>query len=166
MEDLIKYTEKLQESFSSIRTDRATPALVENLLVDAYGQKLTVKELASISTPGPRQIMLQPWDREIITQLERALEHFNPKSDGNIIRVFLPALTNERKEELKKEINAKTEQIRILVRKERDQKRDEIKIIKDEDEKFRSLKELDEKVEKINNALEEMKNNKIKETCS
>lgn len=163
MEKLINH---LKEELNRIRSDRATPVLVENLPVEAYGQKMSIKELASISIPDPRQIAIQPWDKEIITQIEKALEKFNPKNEGNLVRVFLPALTDERKEELKKEIGAKAEQARIAVRQERDKEREIIKQEKDEDERFRKLKDLDEKSEKINKQIEEIKNNKIKEVCS
>lgn len=163
MEKLINH---LKEELSRIRSDRATPSLVENLPVEAYGQKLSVKELASISIPDPRQILVEPWDKEIITQIEKTLERFSPKSEGNLVRVFLPALTDERKEELKKEIGAKTEQARIAIRQERDKEREIIKQEKDEDERFRKLKDLDEKSEEVNKEIEEIKNNKMREVCS
>lgn len=161
-----EYINKLKEELSKIRSDRATPALVENLVVEAYGSKLTIKELASISVPQPRQILIQPWDKEIITQIAKAVERFNPQNETNAVRVTLPALTDERKKEIEKEIGQKCEQARIVIRQARDKQREEIKAIKDEDEKFRKLKELDEEVEEINKQIEEIKKNKIQELCS
>jgi len=161
-----KIIEDLKKELQNIRTDRATPALVENILVDYYGTKVTLKETASITTPEPRMIMIQPWDKEAITNIESALSDYNPKSDGQIIRINLPALTDERKQELEKQIGQLSEQARIKIRQERDKQREEIKQIKDEDEKFRKLKELDEQTEEFNKKIEEIKNKKIQETCS
>lgn len=160
--------DNLKKELASMRTDRATPALIEDLLVDYYGAKLTLKEIASISAPEPRLMVIQPWDKEALLSIENALagKNFTSKNDGQVIRVNLPALTDERKKELEKEIGQKVEQTRIKIRLQRDKKREEIKDLKDEDERYRQLKKLDEDVEKINEQVEEIKQKKIKELCS
>lgn len=160
--------ENLKKELASLRTDRATPALVEDILVDYYGAKVTLRETASISAPEPRLIVIQPWDKDSIVDIEKALaaKNYTPKNDGQLIRVNLPALTDERKKQLEKEIGQKTEQARIKIRLQRDKKREEIKELKDEDERYRQLKKLDEDVEKINEQIEEIKKKKIQELCS
>ncbi|MFH1392456.1 MAG: ribosome-recycling factor [bacterium] len=165
MQEAIEY---LKKEFQNIRTDRATPALVEDILVDYYGTKVTLKETASISAPESRLLIIQPWDKDSIVDIEKALiaKNFTPKNDGQVIRVSLPALTDERKKELEKEIGRKTEQARIKIRLQRDKQREKIKELKDEDERYRQLKKLDEDVEKINEQIEKIKQNKIKELCS
>jgi len=163
-----KIIENLKKELAGLRTDRATPALVEDILVDYYGTKVTLKETASISAPEPRLIIIQPWDKDSITDIEKALiaKNYTPKNDGQLIRINLPALTDERKKELEKEIGQKTEQARIKIRLQRDKQREEIKELKDEDERYRQLKKLDEDVERINDQIEEIKKTKIQELCS
>lgn len=163
-----EHIDNLKKELASLRTDRATPALVEDILVDYYGTKVTLRETASISTPEPRLIVIQPWDKDSIVDIEKALtaKNYTPKNDGQLIRVNLPALTDERKKQLEKEIGQKTEQARIKIRLQRDKKREEIKELKDEDERYRQLKKLDEDVEKINEQIEEIKHKKIQELCS
>jgi ribosome recycling factor len=161
-----KVIEKLSEDLSLIRSDRATPALVENLPVEAYGSKLTIKEVAAITSPDSRQLVIQPWDKEILNQLESALERFNPRIDGDVLRVTLPSLTDERKEELEKEVNQKCEEARIAVRRNRDKERDDVKKDPDENTRYRKFKELDDESEKINKQIEEMRERKAQEICS
>ena len=161
-----KVIDKLSEDLSLIRSDRATPALVENLPVEAYGSKLTVKEVATITSPDSRQLVIQPWDKEILNQLESALERFNPRIDGEVLRVTLPSLTDERKEELEKEVNQKCEEARIAVRRNRDKERDDVKKDPDENTRFRKFKELDDASEKVNKQIEEMRGRKVEEICS
>jgi len=165
MQEIIEH---LKKELASLRTDRATPALVEDILVDYYGAKVTLRETASISAPEPRLLVIQPWDKDSIVDIEKALtaKNYTPKNDGQLIRVNLPALTDERKKQLEKEIGQKTEQARIKIRLQRDKKREEIKELKDEDERYRQLKKLDEDVEKINEQIEEIKKKKIQELCS
>lgn len=163
-----KIIENFKKELASLRTDRATPALVEDILVDYYGTKVTLRETASISAPEPRLILIQPWDQDSIVDIEKALtvKNYTPKNDGQLIRVNLPALTDERKKQLEKEIGQKTEQARIKIRLQRDKKREEIKELKDEDERYRQLKKLDEDTEEINEQIEEIKKKKIQELCS
>lgn len=162
-----KIIEDLKEELNNIRTDRATPALVENILVDYYGSKVTLKETASITAPEPRLLVIQPWDKDSLINIEKALieQNFTPKNDGQVIRVSLPALTDERKQELKKQIGKITEETRIKIRIQRDKQREEIKQNKDEDARFRELKKLDEDTEEINKQIDEIKNKKLQETC-
>lgn len=157
---------KFAEELSLIRSDRATPSMVENLPVEVYGSKLTIKELTTIASPETRQLLIEPWDKTIIGKIKKTLERFNPRDDGDRIRITLPSLTDERRSELLREVNQKCEEARIAVRRMRDKNRDEIKKNPDEDERFRKLKELDEETEEINEKIEGLRKRKIEEICS
>src|SRR3989344_9619635 len=88
---------------ASVRTGRATPALVEDVVVDAYGQKMAIKELASISVPEPRTIVIQPWDKGVLEAISTAIQKSSvglaPIADGDMIRLNIPSLTEERRKE-------------------------------------------------------------------
>jgi ribosome recycling factor len=143
----------LQEDLGTIRTGRATPALVENVVISAYEntQHLRIKEMATISTDGPRMIIISPFDPSIIRDLERGISSANlgytGAVDGNLIRISIPPLTAERREEYVKLVHAKIEGGRVMIRQIRhdammDIKRQfEVKAI-GEDEKKRLEKEI------------------------
>lgn len=100
IEDLLK------KEFSALRISRATPALVENILVDYYGVKTPLKQLASISAPEPRLLTIEPWDKNALNSIEKAILSsnlgLNPIADKNLIRINIPSLTEERRDSLVK----------------------------------------------------------------
>ena len=102
-----------RRELSQLRTGRATPSLIENLSVDYYGSATPLKQIASISAPDARAIMVQPWDRGSLREIERSLQRsemgFNPSNDGNVITVPIPPLTNERRQDMVKMLRRKTE---------------------------------------------------------
>src|SRR5258708_7343409 len=104
--DADKTLEVFQGDLETIRVGRAKPSLVENILVDAYGTKMKLLELAGISAPEPTQIIVKPWDRSVLSAVEKAIQisdlHINPVVDGDQIRISIPPLTGERREELAK----------------------------------------------------------------
>ncbi|MEJ2348017.1 MAG: ribosome recycling factor [Patescibacteria group bacterium] len=153
----------------TIRTGRATPALIEELVVAAYGgtQRLKVNELATITSPDPQTLVIDPWDKSIIGEIKQGILSanigFNPSIDGEIIRISLPPLTTEDREKYVKLLSTKLESGRVMIRQVRSEAMREIK--KDfeekkisEDEKFGQEKKLqeitDEFVEKIDKAGE------------
>ncbi|MBI1863640.1 ribosome recycling factor [Candidatus Woesebacteria bacterium] len=161
--------EHLTSEIATIRTGRATPALVENLEVMVYGgtQKLRIMELASITVPDPQTIVVSPWDKSIIGEIKKGIESlnvgFNPAIDGEIIRISLPALTGEDRERYVKLMMQKLEEGRISIRKVRGDAMHQIKKSFEtkeitEDQKFkleRRLQEItDEFVKKIDEAGE------------
>lgn len=109
-----------QKELSVIRTGRASSAIVENILVDCYGQSMPVKNVATISTPDVRLITIQPWDKSIINDIEKAILNSNigvtPVNDGDVIRLQLPQMSSARREELVKELGKKAEEGRIGIR--------------------------------------------------
>ena len=112
--------EAMRRDISTLRTGRATPALVEDLMVDYYGSPTPLKQIASISAPDARAIMVQPWDRQALRDIERSLTQsemgFNPSNDGNVITVPIPPLTQERRQEMVRLLKRKAEDSKVAVR--------------------------------------------------
>ncbi|MEN3000533.1 MAG: ribosome recycling factor [Armatimonadota bacterium] len=112
--------EHLRQDLASYRTGRANPALVERLLVDYYGTPTQLQQLASITVPEPRQLLIQPWDPSIVPAIEKAIQRselgVNPVSDGRTLRITLPPLTEERRRELIKQVHKRVEEGRVAVR--------------------------------------------------
>jgi ribosome recycling factor len=117
---MVKAVETTKVEFSHIRTGRASTALVENISVECYGSHMPLKQMATISTPDPKLVAIQPWDVSILHNIEKAIQAagtgLNPQNDGRIIRIAIPALTEERRGELDKLIKKISEEHRISVR--------------------------------------------------
>ena len=115
--------ESVKKDFLTIRTGRAHPSLVENVKVDYYGTESVLKQLASITAPEARLLVIQPWDRNAISAVEKAILTSDigvmPMNDGKVIRLTLPQLTQERREELKKVLHRVAEEGRISIRNAR-----------------------------------------------
>jgi len=144
----------LEEDLTSIRTGRANPALVEKLPVDYYGSPTPLQQLASIGVPEPRQLLIRPFDPSTLKDVERAILTsdlgLTPNNDGKAIRLNLPPLTGERRQELVKIVKTRVEEARVAVRNIR---RDSIKDLREfENEKLISeddLKRGEDEVQKI-----------------
>ena len=112
--------EALKRDLGTLRSGRATPALVENIPVDYYGTPTPLKQIASISTADARAIMVQPWDKQSLREIERSLMKsdlgFNPSNDGNIITVPIPALNQERRQEMVRLLKRKLEDGKVSIR--------------------------------------------------
>jgi len=137
---LLEAEEKMQKSesvvvdeFAGVRTGKASPALVENLPIEAYGSTMRLKELASINTPEMRSLVIQPWDAGTTGAIEKGIQAanlgLNPSVDGKLIRINLPDLTQERRQELVKVVRKQAEDGRVSVRHVR---RDALNYLKDE----------------------------------
>jgi ribosome recycling factor len=115
-----KAVETAQHDFATIRTGRANPVVVENIKVDYFGTPTPLIQLAGISVPEPRQLLVTPWDRTIINTILKAIQSsdvgLTPMSDGNVIRMNVPALTEERRRELIKQLHKKSEEHKVAVR--------------------------------------------------
>lgn len=112
--------EALQRELAALRTGRATPSLIENVAVDYYGSPTPLKQLASISAPDARAILVQPWDKQSLREIEKSLMRsdlgFNPSNDGNTITVPIPPLNQERRQELVRLLKRKIEEGKVSVR--------------------------------------------------
>ena len=136
--------QSLQDDLSGIRTGRANPGLVEKLSVEYYGSPVPLIQLATISVPEPRQLLIKPFDAGSIKDIDKAIQSsnlgLNPINDGKVIRLNLPVLTEERRRELSKIVNNRLEDARVAVRNVR---RDAIKDLREfESEKLISEDDL------------------------
>ena len=126
-----KAIDALKHDVGTVRTGRAAPSLVENLQVEAYGTDTPLIQLAAISAPEPRQIVIQPWDKGLIKSIEKAITASDlglaPNSDGNLIRLNIPALNEERRRDLVKVLHKKVEEGRVEIRTLRRHTHDEMK---------------------------------------
>jgi ribosome recycling factor len=116
-----KATQHLQEDLRSLRTGRATTALVENLTVEQYGSEVPLKAVATIGTPDAHTIAISPWDKTMVAPIEKMLREtqslgLNPSSDGNVVRLNVPPMTEERRREIVKDLGTKVEQCHIALR--------------------------------------------------
>ena len=123
MERMDKAVSHTQTEFASVRTGRATPALVERLKVDYYGTEVALREVAGFNVPEARLLVIQPYDKNALKAIEKAIQHsdlgINPSNDGHVIRLVFPQLTEERRRELVKVVKHKAEEGRVAVRNAR-----------------------------------------------
>jgi ribosome recycling factor len=132
-EKMTKTEEVVQKEFAGVRTGRASASLVENILVDVYGSQMRIRELASITTPEPRMLLIQPWDAGSATAIEKAIQKanigLNPAMQGKLLRLVLPDLSGEQRERFVKAVRKMTEDGRVAIRHVR---RDAIEALKKE----------------------------------
>jgi ribosome recycling factor len=172
-EEKMKRTiESVTREFQEVRTGRASPHLVEGLHIDYYGTPTLLKQLASISVPDAHMLVIQPWDITAIPEIEKAIMRSNlgitPSNDGKIVRLSVPPLSKERRQELVKVIHGMAEEGRVSLRTiRRDAKEHLEKLEKDkqipEDDKFRGIDELQKQVDRYTAKVEEILQTKEKE---
>lgn len=163
--------EALKKDFSSIRTGRASLALLDGIMVDYYGTLTPLQQLASLSVPESRQIAIQPWEQRIIPDIEKAIMKsdlgLTPSNDGRLIRIAIPALTEERRKQLVKVVRKKAEEAKISIRNIRRDSNEELKKVEkekhlSEDDVKKSLEEIqkmtDMYVEKVEEVLKHKEN--------
>ncbi|CAN5805793.1 ribosome recycling factor [soil metagenome] len=126
-----KAIEALRREFSGVRTGKASPALLDSVKVEAYGSFMPLNQVATVSAPEPRMLIVQPWDRAMISPIEKGIQTsdlgLNPSNDGKVVRVPVPALTEERRKEYVKVLHRIAEEARVAVRQARKDANDEIK---------------------------------------
>lgn len=168
-ESFLKAVTHFTEEAGTLRTGRANPGIVEGLLVDYYNAKTPLIQMASISVPEPRQIVISPWDKGVLSQIEAAVREsdlgLNPVNDGSVIRITLPALTEERRRELVKTLNSRAEEARISIRTVREEAWKEIQEAEkegliSEDDRFRGKDELQKVIDEYNGQLETIREKK------
>ena len=119
-EKMLKTEEVVQHEFSGVRTGKASPSLVENILVEAYGSQMRIRELAGITSPEPRMLLIQPWDAGTVHAIEKAIQKtnlgLNPMVDKKYIRIVLPELSSERRQEFIKVVKKMAEDGRVAIR--------------------------------------------------
>ena len=117
---MTKAVESAQHDFSTIRTGRANPVVLDGIQVDYYGSKMPINQVAGVSAPEPRLLVITPWDKNAISAIEKAITSsdvgMTPQNDGNIIRLQVPYLTEERRKDLIKVLHKKTEEHKVAIR--------------------------------------------------
>ncbi|MBU0928693.1 MAG: ribosome recycling factor [Spirochaetes bacterium] len=163
-ERMKKTVASLKDDYAAIRTGRASPNILDKLRVDYYGQKSPISQVATVSVPEARLIVIQPWDRALIVEIEKAILKselgLNPSNDGKVIRIAIPPLTEQRRKELVKTAKANAETSRVGIRNIRrdgleDVKKSELPedVVKKAEEELQKL--TDSYIAQINKVLEE-----------
>ena len=144
----------LVDEFSTIRTGRANPALVDKLVVEYYGTKTPLQQLATISVPDPKLLVIQPFDKNSLDEIEKAILNadigLNPTNDGEVVRIPIPALSEERRKELGKVASKASEDAKVSIRTHRRFGIDEISKLKN-DHSADEIKRLETQVQEITN---------------
>jgi ribosome recycling factor len=167
-ERMKKTIASVKDGFAALRTGRASASLFDKIKVDYYGDKSPLNQVANISVPEARLIVIQPWDKNMMTEIEKAIRSselsLNPSNDGKVIRIQIPPLTEERRKELVKVAKNQAEQSRVAIRNIRRDGNDELKKLQKagdltEDGEKTTAEELqkvtDSYIEQINKILEE-----------
>lgn len=171
-EDFTKVIDFFKKDISSLRTGRANPNALDAVQVEAYGTKQSVNAVSGITVPDGRSILVSPWDKTILKDIEKALSEanlgFGVVNEGDKIRLTIPAMTEENRKEIVKKLNEKLEESRVRVRQVREEVKSAIEKAEvdkevNEDDKFRFIKELDEQVAKLNGELKEIRDKKEQE---
>lgn len=154
-----------KREFATIRTGRATPSLLDRISVEYYGTETPLNQLANISVPEPRMLMVQPWDKSAVKAIEKAILAsdlgLTPNSDGNVIRIAIPPLTEERRKELVKIVRKEAEEKRVAVRNVRRDANEEVKALEksgeiSEDESRRAQDDIQELTNKYISKIDEL----------
>lgn len=166
-EKMKKTVKALQDEFKSVRTGRASSALFDKIRVDYYDQKVPLNQVATISVPEARLVVIQPWDRSVLAEIEKAIQKselsVNPNNDGKVIRINIPPLTEERRKEMVKLAKNMGEKSRVSIRNIRRDANEEFKKLQkdseiSEDEAKRAIEDTqkltDSYIEQINKLLE------------
>ena len=151
---------RVGEEFQKIHTGRANPGMVEHVMVMSYGQPTPLKAVGSITVPEPNQIAITPWDKDQLGAIDTAIRDaglgLNPTNDGNAVRITLPPLTQERRQDLIKQVGKIAEEGRIALR---DQRHEAVESVRGdaaatEDDRFQAVKQLDELIATYNGKIE------------
>jgi len=164
-----KTIDHLKQDIGSIRTNRATPALLENIIVDVYGSKMPLIQLASIQAPEPKMLTVEPWDKQVIKDAEKAIQSaslgFNIANEGTFLRITIPPMTEETRQKLVKVLNDKLETSRQAIRGVRDDIKERITMAEknkeiSEDEKYKLIEDLDKLTREYNDKVKTIGENK------
>jgi len=137
-EKMEKCLDALERDYKAIRAGRANPAVLDKVMVDYYGCATPINQMAAISVPEPRMLMIQPWDASTLKEIEKAINTsdigINPSNDGKVIRLSFPPLTEDRRKELVKDISKRGEEAKVAIRNVRRDAMDDLKKLKKDNE--------------------------------
>lgn len=170
-----KALEATQHDFGRIRTGRANPSVLEPIMVDYYGVPTPLNQVANVSVPEPRQLMLNPYDKNMIPEIEKAINHsdlgVNPSNDGQVIRITFPEMTEDRRKDLVKQVHLRTEEGCVSVRHARREALDSLRKLKenkeiDEDDEKHLEKEVQQMTDKYIEHTHDLQKKKDEELMS
>jgi ribosome recycling factor len=170
--DIVKAQDALKRELSKIRTGRAHPSLLESVRVEVYGSQMPLSQLATVSVPEARLLTVKPWDKTQLKTIEKAIVQsplgLNPQSDGEILRIPMPPLTEERRKELAKLVKKHGEETKVAIRKARHDAKDMLASLKDdgdisEDESERAQKKVEDVIQKGTNEVDAIVGRKDKD---
>ena len=170
-----KCLDSLDRDYKAIRAGRANPAILDRITVDYYGVPTPLNQMAAISVPEPRMLMIQPWDASTIKEIEKAINTsdigINPSNDGKVIRLSFPPLTEERRKDLVKDVSKRAEEGKVAVRNIRRDALDDLKKLKKdnqitEDDQKDGEKELQKITDDYTMQVEDMEKKKKEEILS
>lgn len=158
----------LEKRFTTVRAGRANPSSLDGVMVDYYGSMTPLKSLATISVPEATQLLIKPFDRGCLSDIEKAINSanlgFNPSNDGETIRIVIPALTEERRRELTKQVKAMAEEAKVSIRNIRHEANEKIeKMELSEDEEKGMMKNVQDLVNEYNKDIDNIYKDKEKE---
>ena len=152
-EGMSKAITHLEKEFQQIRAGKASPAMLEGVSIDYYGTNTPINQTANITSPDPRQIIVQPWDKSVIGLIEKAIMAanlgFNPKNEGEVLRIIVPAVTEERRRDLVKQAKVEAENSKVGIRNIRRTANDEAKKLEKEGISEDDVKKLQEDIQKL-----------------
>ncbi len=155
-EGMEKALAHLDREFHQIRAGKASPDMLNGVMVDYYGAMTPINQMANVTSPDPRQIIVQPWDKSVIGSIEKAIMAanlgFNPKNEGEVLRISVPAVTEERRIELVKQAKNEAENAKIAVRNVRRSGNDEAKALEKEGIPEDDVKRLQDDIQKLTNS--------------
>lgn len=174
-EKMEKCLNSLERDYKAVRAGRANPAILDRVTVDYYGTPTPINQMAAISVPEPRMLMIQPWDASTLKEIEKAINTaeigINPSNDGKVIRLVFPPLTEERRKELVKDIAKRAEEAKVAIRNVRRDAMDDLKKLKKnneitEDNQKTGEKKLQDITDSYVKEAEEMEKKKEQEILS
>ena len=173
--EMNKTIENLQEKFSEVRAGRANPAILNKVQIEYYGTPTPINQVASVSVPEARLIVIQPWDKSLLSQIKKAINvadiGINPMNDGQVIRLAFPELTEDRRKDLSKDIKKMSEESKVAIRNIRRDMMEEVKKqLKDseisEDEERAKEEDIQKITDKFIGKIDEITDKKINEIMS
>ncbi len=158
-ENMEKSIVHLEREFQNIRAGKASPDMLSSVMVDFYGVMTPINQTSNVTSPDPRQIIVQPWDKSQISNIEKAILAanlgFNPKNEGEVLRIIVPAVTEERRRELVKKAKAEAEDTKIAIRSARRSGNDEAKALEKEGIPEDDVKKLQDDIQKLTDEFSE-----------
>lgn len=164
-ESMDKSIKHLENALSKIRAGKASPAMLDGVMVDYYGSQTPLNQVSNVNTPDARTISIQPWEKSMLEPIERAIINanlgLNPQNNGELVMINVPPLTEERRKDLVKKVKAESEDAKVGIRNARKEANDEIKKLEKDGLSEDLSKDAEEEVQKLTNKFSEKVDNEV-----